>query len=211
MVEFQAFPKIPRAKRTFICTEKIDGSNAAILIDLITPGEEQVKPVAAFEDASGVKYGIWAQSRSRFIYPGKSTDNYGFAGWVFDNYQELAALGPGRHFGEWWGNGINRNYGLTEKRFSLFNIGRWNNNNPPPLCVSTVPVICSREGFDAVDYALDILRTQGSLAAPGYMNPEGVIAFHTASHYLFKATLKDDDKPKGVSSSHDDSALSESA
>ncbi len=60
-------------------------------------------------------------SRTRWITA--QDDNHGFARWVEGNKQELLKLGAGRHFGEWWGSGIQRGYGLQkgEKRFSLFN------------------------------------------------------------------------------------------
>ena len=56
---------------------------------------------------------------------GKNCDNHGFARWVSENAEELLKLGEGRHYGEWHGKGIQRGYGLEEKRFSLFNVTRW--------------------------------------------------------------------------------------
>lgn len=41
------------------------------------------------------------------------------------------------------------------------------------------------------------LRATGSLAAPGFKNPEGIVIFHTASGTLSKVTLEKDDEPKG--------------
>ena len=53
--------------------------------------------------------------------------------------------------------------------------------------------------FDTVviNDLVEKLPARGSVAAPGYMNPEGVIVFHDAGQYLFKVTCKDDEKPKG--------------
>jgi hypothetical protein len=106
-------------------------------------------------------------------------------------------LGPGRHFGEWWGHGIARKYDMPIKVFSLFNTGRWNAANPPPACCSVVPVIgtaiCNSE---SIDDALGILRLRGSLAAPGFMKPEGIIIYHTAAKVSFKKTLDNDHSPK---------------
>src|ERR1700744_4152565 len=82
---------------------------------------------------------ISAQSRNRLLTPGKN-DNYGFAGWVEENKEELFKLGPGHHFGEWWGKSIARNYGLDERRFSLFNVKRWVEDTKPSCC-HVVPVI----------------------------------------------------------------------
>ena len=90
MIEFEGFPKIARLSREAIITEKIDGTNAQIYIG---------------EDGQ-----IIAGSRTRWITP--DSDNFGFARWGEQHRVELAALGPGRHFGEWWGSGIQRGYGL---------------------------------------------------------------------------------------------------
>ncbi len=180
-VEFQAFDKIPRLKRGCTITEKIDGTNAQIYIP---------------EDGGP----ILAGSRNRWLTV--ESDNFGFARWVAEHGERLRALGPGRHFGEWWGAGIQRRYGLSEKRFSLFNTGRWveHRNAPPtferlvvPECVHVVPVLY--EGpFEtaAVDACLASLASDGSRAAPGFMDPEGIVIFHHASRTLHKVTLGDD-------------------
>lgn len=178
-VEFVPFPKISRLRRGCVITEKIDGTNAA---------------VGVLEDGR-----VYAQSRKRLITPGKSTDNCGFAAWVEANEDALReGLGVGLHFGEWWGAGIQRRYGLDEKRFSLFNTGRWSGT---PIVesglVSVVPVLYAGVfDTDAVDNALDELRKGGSVAAPGFADPEGVVVFLSASRALFKATIDGDDHGK---------------
>lgn len=180
-IEFQAWPKIARLNRDMIVTEKLDGTNAAVIIT---------------DD-----YDIAAQSRKRLITPGD--DNYGFARWVLDNADALKdALGPGRHFGEWWGSGIQRGYGLPkgEKRFSLFNVGRYADADLSALPnVGLVPVLYQGP-FDVsdVDDQLWRLQEQGSFAAPGFLNPEGVVVFHVAANQLFKATINGDEAPKGL-------------
>ncbi len=115
-----------------VITEKIDGSNAAIGIVELTETEyvEGAFPPALFAHYQDDDrfFGLYAQSRSRLITPGKSTDNYTFAQWVLEHADSLVRdLGVGLHFGEWWGSGINRGYGLPkgEKRFSLFNTSRY--------------------------------------------------------------------------------------
>lgn len=178
-IEFQAFPKIARLNRDCIITEKLDGSNAQVSID-----------------DDGV---VMAGSRSRWITPGKSTDNFGFAAWVESNADELRKLGPGIHFGEWWGLGIQRGYGLHERRFSLFNAERWSDDFARPACCSVVPVLYRGQfsSFD-VDEAVCNLRIFGSTAAPEFMKPEGVIVWHSAARSMFKVTLEKDSVPKGV-------------
>jgi len=178
VAEFQEFPKIPRLNRTVVITEKIDGTNACVVVSDAPTFEERI---------------VTAQSRSRVITP--EDDNFGFAAWVKENEATLRQLGPGYHYGEWWGLGIQRGYGLQERRFSLFNVSRW--GKARPACCHVVPVLAIWNGFAAVDQAVAKLRTEGSVAAPGFMQPEGVVAFHGHSGTLFKVTLEKDEEPKG--------------
>ena len=173
--EFTPFPKIARWSREVIVTEKIDGTNAQIVIS---------------DDGTQIRAG----SRTRWITP--EEDNFGFARWVRDNSNELLRLGPGTHFGEWWGAGIQRGYGLKEKRFSLFNVTRWKDDRP--ACCGVVPTLYQGNLDDMnISGILFDLEVKGSIAAPGFMKPEGVVIFHTASGALFKKTVDKDHEPKG--------------
>lgn len=185
---FTPFPKIPRLRRNIVVTEKLDGTNAQVVIT---------------EDGQ-----IRAGSRNRYVEPGKQ-DNYGFGGWVQDNKLELGKLGPGVHYGEWWGCGIQRGYGLTdgERRFSLFNTSRWmeayqarlaGHENEFPSCCHVVPLL-GVHTFDTayVEKVVIDLQEYGSKAAHGYMKPEGVIVFHAASGQLFKRLIENDEQHKG--------------
>lgn len=176
-VEFTPFRKIARLSREMIITEKIDGTNASVYIG---------------EDGT-----FLTGSRNRWITP--ESDNAGFSKWAHAHKEELMGLGVGLHFGEWWGQGIQRGYGLKEKRFSLFNVSRWENPDTRPACCGCVPVLY--EGmFDTyvVDVMLSNLAMYGSKAVEGYMNPEGIVVFHTAGNVFFKKTLEHDDIPKGM-------------
>lgn len=189
MLEFQEFPKIPRLRRDCVITEKLDGTNAAIRI--MEDAHEDDPNRLAFVDGLSV----FAQSRSRFVRPG--ADNFGFASWVAANAPALVALGPGSHFGEWWGAGIQRGYGGAPKTFSLFNVARWR-SVVLPAGVSRVPILYEGPFSDeAVASALDCLAKEGSFAAPGFMKPEGVVVYHTASQHIYKVLLENDSQPKG--------------
>lgn len=178
MDAFEGFPKLARLNRDCIITEKIDGTNAQICIGL--DGDFQVG------------------SRTRWL--DAKNDNQGFYAWAAAHRDELTQLGPGRHFGEWWGSKIQRGYGLAagDKRFSLFNTGRWNAENTP-ACVGVVPVLYTGL-FDSTVVGTQILRlmTLGSVAVPGYMKPEGVVIFHVAANQSFKVTCENDEVPKGL-------------
>ena len=116
--EFRGFRKIPRAKSDIIITEKIDGTNGLIAI---------------FEDGE-----VLAGGHSRWLT--LEDDDYGFAKWVSLHKEELRDdLGKGYHYGEWWGEGINRGYGVYGKSFSLFNTKRWKDKNLK--CCLVVPVL----------------------------------------------------------------------
>lgn len=207
--EFKPFAKMPRLSRECIITEKIDGTNASIYITEIAE-ERAGEAITGSEVAIVGRLAIYAGSRTRWITP--ENDNYGFAKWVRDNAEQLALLGPGHHFGEWWGSGIQRGYGLTkgEKRFSLFNAQRWapqgftplispvTATEKPPECCCTVPVIYIGD-FDTtnVEIGLKLLKQCGSIASPGFMKPEGVVVYHVAGNLGFKKTIEKDDQPKG--------------
>lgn len=175
MIEFQPFPKIGRLSRGMVITEKIDGTNAQVIIT--EEGE------------------FGTASRTRLITP--EDDNFGFSKWAYEHREELMQLGPGRHFGEWWGEGIQRRYGIVGKRFSLFNVGRWK-DKPLPACVSLVPTLYEGDfSMEQVAASMAELGAKGSMASPGFMRPEGIIVYHAGSRTLFKKTFEKDDAGKG--------------
>ena len=197
MTDFVPFPKMSRLNRDIIVTEKIDGTNACIRIT---------------EDGQ-----FLTGSRTRWITP--QDDNAGFSRWAHEHKDELMQLGVGLHFGEWWGSGVQRGYGLSkgEKRFSLFNVARWcladqkpliiYNPDPRiekyqeklPACCHLVPKLYSGVfDMDAIESALAELRQHGSKALPGFSRPEGVVVYHVAAGIGFKRTLEKDEQPKSL-------------
>ena len=208
-VEFEPFPKIPRMRRQVAVSEKIDGTNACVRwVPMASDWPRDTSQLPEFAlgvrdltDQHGTDLGrhiLFAQSRSKFITPGKNTDNYGFAAWVKENASDLTKLGPGSHFGEWWGYGIQRGYIQQRKRFSLFNYNRWGDGKAErPACCDVVPLLGYVE-HDGIQSIIDKLRTDGSVAAPGFMMPEGVVVYHTQSRQLYKVLLEGDEVPKGV-------------
>lgn len=178
---FEAFPSIARLSRDVVVTEKLDGTNAQICIG----GDGEVR----------------AGSRNRWIDL-RGGEHFGFGTWVLEHQDELVrGLGAGRHFGEWWGRGVNRRGYGVDKRFSLFNTSRWQGSHglvtpgaaPPPSCCDVVPVLYAAE-FDtaAIQVVLYRLEENGSIAAPGFMQPEGIVVFHAKAGVYFKKTIGDD-------------------
>lgn len=190
--EFREFRKIARFNRRIIITEKIDGTNGLIYIGPDTPGQ-------APEFLVG--------SRSRWITP--ENDNHGFAKWAYEHRCQLVCLGPGYHYGEWWGHGIQRGYGLPkgEKRFSLFNASKWVSvpnlvtglpESNFPGCCNIVPTLAICDGpelNETIQRVLIDLKVHGSYASP-FMDPEGIVIWHMAINSGFKITFENDKKGK---------------
>ena len=167
-IEFQAWPKIPRGQNEQITiTEKLDGTNACIVI----------------QDGDIIA----VQSRKRFITP--YDDNYGFAGWAARNRKELLFLGEGHHFGEWAGLGIQGNpHCLHEKNFFLFNVAKWNKDNPNlPDCCSIVPILF--EGDSTPENIDNTLEELWDKAEDKYV-PEGIVVWYHKSRRYEKYTFK---------------------
>jgi len=202
-LEFVEFPKMARLSREIIVTEKLDGTNAQINIEEIFKSERYAACQADPFVVGGVEGPASALvmrvgSRTRWIRPGD--DNFAFALWAKENAQELITkLGPGSHFGEWYGRGIQRGYGLDHRRFALFNTHRWGDPQIRPACTEVVPVLY-RGNFDtnAIENCLDDLALHGSKAAPGFMAPEGVVVYHIAGGVGFKKTIHKDEVPTAL-------------
>lgn len=208
-IEFKPWPKTTRLFRDIVITEKIDGTNAAVQIiksDALTHWKFEDGRREFFDPQpldgvmyQGEHYVVYAQSRNRLIFPGQ--DNAGFAGWVAEHAFELVELlGEGTHYGEWWGKekSFPRKYGQETKHFSLFNTHRFRNiEKASNGLVRCVPVLY--EGVfnqDAIEAALIGLAKYGSVAAPGFMNPEGICIYHTQTKLVQKVTLDNNDKGK---------------
>lgn len=122
--EFKSWGSTTRENKNKTITEKIDGTNACIVI---------------------YNGKVTAQSRKRIITP--DDDNYGFARWVYDNAGVLMdTLGYGYHYGEWYGEGIQKNpLGIEGKRFALFWATKYTEQNGYELNkvdgLETVPLL----------------------------------------------------------------------
>lgn len=199
LAPFETYKKIPRLHGDVHVTEKLDGTNACF----------EYSNVAHY--GTNTAYVVGACSRNRRLFTlelghdglplaaprwDDKGDNAGFGAWVLANLDGLRRLGYGRHFGEWYGKGIQRGYGLEDKRFALFRAPK---AGVPEGCpASVVPELDVWGEFDTERLAMLLaeLRLTGSRAAPGYMNPEGIVIFHARSGQLFKYTFEAG--PKGT-------------
>jgi hypothetical protein len=161
--EFRRWASIERLEQMVSITEKIHGSNAQILVT-----ETEVR----------------AGSRERWL--DRVQDNYGFCNHVTEHADEIRELlGLGRHYGEWYGAGINSSYGLKEKRLALFDT-RWADKPRPAWC-DVVPVLYRGLYYPAVlAETMEKLKAGGSVLQPGFMGAEGVVVRFERSGVLMK-------------------------
>ncbi len=170
LVPFKGWPSIQRlSSDTVTITEKIDGTNGVIFV-----GPEKF---------------VMAGSRNDWLLGDR--ENFGFRAWVEANADTLWMLGEGYHYGEWYGSGIQRRYGLDEKRFASFEIWR----DDLPACMTKVPLLYrGKYTGTIIEETLDVLRLAGSTLVPGFMDPEGIVVqFKSAKHIKFKKFCKDDE------------------
>ena len=181
---FNKYPSIQRlsSETCWIC-EKIDGTNGVIYVPE-TPDQP-----------------IIAGSRERWLSnedgtpPEKKNDNFGFGAWVYERRDSLRRLGPGTHYGEFHGKGIQRHYDLPDRRFASFEFWR-KDIQIPDVCV--VPLLDEGEpaayrGVMLWDSWIDQLRREGSALYPGFLKPEGVvITFKNMKSAKFKRLCEND-------------------
>lgn len=176
-IEFKAYPKTQRFfNESITISEKIDGTNGVLYVD----------------HASRT---VLAGSRSRWLVDDgtRSWDNHGFGTWVKENEEKLLNLPEGFHYGEWYGRGINRNYGLKDRRFMLFNLERYVNlfnelDLPTALEPETVIAFLTGDEdlHDQLKCIRESLQENGSLHVPGFMKTEGIILRFRLSAKVYK-------------------------
>lgn len=188
MGQFKGWGSTPRWHKGLTVTEKINGTNACVLIY-----DGQVK----------------AQSRKRMITP--DDDNYGFAKWVYDNAGVLMdTLGFGYHYGEWFGPGIQGNpLGVESKRFALFHATKYTEDNGYELNkvdgLETVPLLFhGQANWMTIGDILQGLDTWGTnvTGAKSWIDEEtgfshsaaaeGIIVWHKETQQKYKILLEDD-------------------
>jgi hypothetical protein len=91
---------------------------------------------------------------------------------------------------------------MDHKVFSLFNSHRWGPHRGSwelrPDRLEVVPTLYRGEfSTDTIEDKMDDLKVFGSKAAPGFMDPEGVIIWHPASGAKFKSTFDAFDREGG--------------
>jgi hypothetical protein len=188
-------------------TELLDGHTIGIHVEVLKrnprSGEVTVRDgdVMRVDPVGGAQFfRVWVQNRERMVTPDQR-DVQGVAAWVKAHAGAIAeTLGPGIHFGEWWGYKICRGYGLPagDRRFSLFNTARWgfiDGTQVPSLY--TVPVLWEgplEDNWNTVREQMDKLHEQGSSAVPGYRYPAGVLLYHASADAMMRHVFKGEER-----------------
>jgi hypothetical protein len=208
--EFRNYGKIPRWVNEHVwISEKIDGSNSCIVIEPLTEPEadalhNDLTGYVAMVEWADAAYAVRAQSRNKFITPGKGKDNFGFAAYVQEHAVAFVkVLGVGYHYGEWYGSGIQSGYGLAngEKRFALFPTSRHTQWSDDFDKYKTVPKLeIAPELYEGpfgegncIEDCLNVLREHGSFAQSAYRfdRPEGVVVQFKLSGARYKAFVNE--------------------
>lgn len=169
MIEFRAWPKTTRLCSKCVITEKLHGSNGAVIFHVYI-AEDGRRTIA-----------VAAQTRNRLV--NIQNDQTGIAQWAFVNYQTLIydlvqleddgkpKLGTFYHYGEMMTRGH------KEPHFYLFNTKRWGTSRFLTPTLKSVPVLFEGEYYEGVvEEMLEDLRTNGSRVHPE-LPAEGVVTY----------------------------------
>jgi len=163
-IGFIKWAKIQRLhKAEMVITQKMNGTNGQIL----------------FEDNGDFMIG----SRNRWLSVHK--DNFGFYNWAHEHITELFEIfGPGRHYGEWAGPGIQNGEGLKERVFFSFNPFLEKPDTINWINVESIPLLYYGHWDDSQrDIAMQKLCEDGSqvsriyfpLGQNCFIEPEGIV------------------------------------
>lgn len=163
-IAYRPYPKTSRLFSPVVVTEKVDGTNGCIMItdspsSLCASFPWNDSPSWVEIPGRGMEDGkVWvsAGSKSRLLDPSSKGDNFGFCKWVHANaYLLFQDLGVGVHHGEWAGKGIQRGYGLENKKFFLFNTRRFKDAEFMTPDLHTVPVLYEGEYYGTLPYDME--------------------------------------------------------
>jgi len=178
-LKYPSFPSIERIEniRCFI-NEKIDGTNGMIEIT---------------KDA--LRFG------SRNTYLSSKEDNHGFYKFCKEYitypvsdiiirrlYPNNPPTYPVRIYGEWFGKGIQRTYGLKARYFMPFNPYHADALTycGVPYIVYPAELYSGKFSVSQLELCMDDLKLRGSKVIEDYMNPEGVVIYFPKYNFSLK-------------------------
>lgn len=182
-MSYPSFPSIERLENLYChITEKVDGTNGLIKIS---------------------RY-VCFGSRNRYITP--EDDNNGFAKFFSKYQKELFSVfntidkeyppngidAPLNIYGEWFGKGIQRGYGLAEKHFMPFSefLATKLIDAGVPNIKMPVTLYSGKFSIATLDGCMNKLKDEGSQVIPGYNRPEGVVIYFPTYNFRLKETFE---------------------
>jgi hypothetical protein len=189
-LEFKAWPKTPRLKSPVTISEKLHGSNGAVIARV---GEVHSDFELAGEELLSFDIDLFAQTRNRLVTV--DDDQTGIAKWVQTNSATLMddLVYGALYRGEMVKEGIFYHYGEFMKRghkephFYLFNTRRWGAVEFKTPTLKVVPVLYEGEYYEGiVEECLNDLRENGSRVHPG-VPAEGVVVYWQHDDTMKKA------------------------
>lgn len=191
-IEFKAWPKTSRLNSRVTISEKLNGSNGAVIFDITeeTPPDGQEVMIH--------NYAVAAQTRTRLVTV--HDDQTGIAKWVTQNYetliQDIGLPNPIPKTGTFYHYGEFMTRGHKEPHFYLFNTRRWAGKEFETPTLKVVPVLYEGDYYEGVvEECLDDLRTNGSRVHPG-IPAEGVVVYWQHDDTMKKAFIDTDAKGK---------------
>lgn len=176
MPEFQAWPKTTRLKSKCTVSEKLNGSNGALVTVVTTSlGPDGVTTLYHVK--------LYYQTRTRMVT--LDDDQTGLAAWAEENRESLKydlvfnghnpdnppKVGVSYHYGEFMTRGH------KEPHFYLFNTRRWSKMQFSTPTLKVVPVLYEGDYYEGlVEEFLEDLRVNGSRVHPE-LPAEGVVTY----------------------------------
>ena len=200
MSEYPKYPSIERFENIYsVISEKVDGTNGLMEIHEVFPKPD-----------SDVTHVVTFGSRNKWI--DVHSDNAGFANFFtphidkivrvpeilkanavneLDNRNKACNM-PIRIYGEWFGQSIQRTYGLKQKLFMPFHtlLAKALIEAGVPNIIE--PFIFYTGKFDKSisDGFMDTLKTHGSCVVPGYFQAEGIVVYFPTYNFCLKDTFE---------------------
>ena len=186
-MSYPSFPSIERLENLYChITEKVDGTNGLIEIGIQT------------DLLLTVNFG----SQNRYI--SSHDDNMGFVnffeqhtGDIFNIYdmikEEKGDITLPLHiYGEWFGKGIQRGYGLADKHFMPFSefLATKLIDAGVPNIKMPVTLHSGKFSIATLDGCMNKLKDEGSQVIPGYNRPEGVVIYFPTYNFRLKETFE---------------------
>lgn len=191
-MKYPSFNKIERLENIYcIISEKIDGTNGLIEInyDSVKFGSKN-RYLESHEDNAGFM-NFYSYHKNIFINTAKELNEkeIEISGETLTKYEEIY---PIHIYGEWFGKGIQRGYGLDKKFFMPFNpeYAELLIEHEVPHIVRPYILYEGKFSEKVATSSMHFLKEEGSYVIPKYMKPEGIVIYFPKYNFYLKDTFE---------------------